>query len=279
MESMFVNSNSCKRSKVKPNFARLQRVDSSIVCINQATIVTSSDVPKGRLEREFPTISRVSRFAKVSQFDQMYDFSAFSHQHANVVTKDMAIHIKRSSKWYSHLTCTVVCVRSRIICDSWKAFLPNIDTVFFRCFDSLRVTLIPYWVPGRNKAMSIIRFDSLDHDRLDFLLLERVWKGGNSNEKPNFREPLRDCNQTFKIYCPIFLVSINQSFMLMRIYQASHWKSHVSSEGDKERTPKDSFKNRYRGYAFQFSTWHAKWCIILVWSMSMGWMFFVQKYH
>ena len=29
-------------------------------------------------------------------------------------------------------------------------------------------------VPGKNKAKNITRFDSLDHDRLDFLGLERL---------------------------------------------------------------------------------------------------------
>ena len=61
----------CKRSQVKPNFARLQRVDSAIAYIYQATIVTSSEVPKGRFERQFPTISQVSRLARIAQFDQM----------------------------------------------------------------------------------------------------------------------------------------------------------------------------------------------------------------
>ena len=41
--------------------------------------------------------------------------------------------------------------------------------------DSSRVTLIvDATVPGKNKAKNITRFDSLDHDRLDFLGLERL---------------------------------------------------------------------------------------------------------
>ena len=85
-----MDSNSCKCSKVKQNFARYKGL------ILQYSIFYISSQKAGL--KGIPTISRVSRFAKISQFDQMYDFSAFSHQHANVMTEDMAIHIKRSSK-------------------------------------------------------------------------------------------------------------------------------------------------------------------------------------
>ena len=35
-----------------------------------------------------------------------------------------------------------------------------------------------------------------------------------------------------ELYFTMICISINKSFMLMRIYQASHWKKHISSEGD-----------------------------------------------
>ena len=101
----------CKRSKVKPNFDCLQRVDSAIVCIYQATIVTSSEVPKGRFRKAISHYF-TGFLARISQFDQMTSQGfCISMSMWWPKTEDIGIHIKRSSKWYSHLTCTAVCVQ------------------------------------------------------------------------------------------------------------------------------------------------------------------------
>ena len=143
----------------------------------------------------------------------------------------------------------------------------------FRCFDSLRVTLIPYWVPGKNKAMSITRFDSLDRDGLDFSGAWKVMKGWELEWKTKFSWALEgwSCSIGPSNFIALYSIldSINRSFMLlMRIYQASHWKSHGFCGRWQNLTPKESFKNIYRGYAFQSDTQDGE--EFLVWSMSMN---------
>ncbi len=147
----------------------------------------SSDAPKGRFEREFPTISRVSRLAKLSQFDQMYDFSGFSHQHAKVVAEDKRhgnSHQKVVQMIFSSNVYRSMCVQYN---QTW--FMKGISAEHWHCVFSLEIWGWHwYWVPGKNKEKSITRFDSLDRDRLDFLGWERLWKVEESND----REPLRD---------------------------------------------------------------------------------------
>ena len=130
--------------------------------------------------------------------------------------------------------------------DSWKAFLLTIDTVFF----SLEILWgwHWYWVPGKNKTMSITRFDSLDRDRLDFLGLERL---GTQMKSQIFVSPwgMVMFNHPFNICCTIFGIRINQSFMVMRIKPATEkamfpWK--VTKADSKRKLQKQISS---RGYA------------------------------
>ena len=139
---------------------------------------------------------------------------------------------------------------------------------------------LPYWVPGKNKAMSITRFDSLDRDGLDFLGLERLWKVGNPNEKPNFREPLRDGHVQSPLQHLLHYIRYSyKSILHGHANQASHWKSHVSLEGDKSWLQKKTSKTDIASRICSFKCNMQNGAEFLVWSSSMWWMFFVQKYR
>ena len=222
--------------------------------ISSQSIVKSSDVPKGRFEREFPTIWRVSRLAKLSQFDQMYDFSGFFASACQCdgfwETEDMGIYIKRSSKW---------CVKS------WKAFLLNGMTL---CGKSLEILWgwHGYGVPGKNKGKSIARFDSLDRDRLDFLRLGKVMKGrGTEWTATIFVSPwgMVMFNQTFNPSCSCESIPATEKAMF-------RWKV---TQADSKR----KLQKQIGGYALQCNMQNG--AEFLVWSSSIWCFFLVQKYH
>ena len=171
-------------------------------------MLKSGDVPKGRIERDsnyfkgfqvcknitiWPDVWLLSIFASACQCDDR----RHGNSHQKVVQMIFSSNVYRS-----------MCVQYN---QSW--FMKGISAEHWHCVFPLEILSGWHWyctgVPGKNKAMSITRFDSLDRDGLDCLGLESSWKEWNSNEKPNFREPLRDCHvqSDLQIYCTIFGIS------------------------------------------------------------------------
>ena len=111
----------------------------------------------------------------------------------------------------------------------------------------------------------------------------KVMKGWELEWKAKFSSALEgwSCSTgpSNLIYCTIFDIRldsiINRSFMLMQIYQASHWKSHGFSEGDKNSLQKKASKTYIEDMLFNLTRKMVKnfWCD------PCPWMFFVQKYH
>ena len=213
----------CKRSKVKPNFDRLQRVDSAIVCIYQATIVTSSEVSKGN----FPLFHR---FPSKNITIWPDDFSGFLHQHVNVMAKDRRhrnAHQKVVQMIFSSNVYRSMCaVESNVIHD--RHFCRTLTLCFFA------VSILWGWHWFRTGCQAKIgQWASLDLIQSWWTGFSGAWKvlkGWELEWKAKFSWALEgwSCSTgpSNLIYCTIFDIRldsiINRSFMLMQIYQASH---------------------------------------------------------